>query len=74
MKKDTIIALQSKIQTKVRDVFRKMTKEENVLLNHESIQEMNYLEQRNKISQVSEATPTQFKNLLYKIIMTSTSV
>lgn len=74
MKKDAIIALQSKIQTKVRNVFRKMTKENNMLLNHESIQEMEYLERRNKISQVSEATPTQFKNLLYKIIMTCTSV
>ena len=74
MKKDAIIALQSKIQSKVRDVFRKMTKEQNALLNHESIQEMQYLEQRNKISQVSEATPIQFKNLLYKIIMTSTCV
>ena len=74
LKKDTIKALQTKIQTKLREVFRKMTKENNALLNHESIQEMSYMEQRNKISQVSEATPTQFKNLLYKIIVASTSV
>ena len=74
MKKDNIVALQTKIQNKVRDVFRKMVKEKNALLNHESIQEMSYMEQRNKISQISEATHTQFKTLLYKIIATSTSV
>lgn len=71
MKKEDIEKLQNKVQTKLRERFRKMIKEKNSLLNNETIADFSYMEQRNKISQVSTVTHTVLKNDLYKILTSS---
>lgn len=71
MKKEDIEKLQTKVQTKLRERFRKMIKEKNSLLNNETISDFSYMEQRNKVSQVSNVSHTVLKNDLYKILTSS---
>lgn len=74
MRKEDSEKLQAKIQSKLRERFRIMIKENNTLLDNESIKEFSYMEQRNKISQVSSVSHTIFKNDLYKILTNCTTV
>jgi hypothetical protein len=73
IKKEELQKLQTKIQTKMRECFRAMVKNKSDILNNDDIKEFSYMEQRNKISQVSKVSHTIFKNDLYKILISKMS-
>lgn len=74
MRKEDTEKLQTKVQSKLRERFRKMIKENNSIFQNDSIKEFSYMEQRNKISQVSSVSHTVFRNDLYKILTSCTTV
>ena len=73
MQKEDILKVQNAIYTKVRDIYRGMIKSEHKDLQREKIKELDYLEQRNLISQVKDMKHISFKHRLYKIIEGHTS-
>lgn len=73
MRKENILSFQNKIQEKMRKCFREMTKANSPLLNDNTIKDFSYMEQRNKISQISTVSHTIFKNDLYKMLTNYTN-
>ena len=72
MRKEETEMLQGKLQTKIRECFRTMVKNKDSILQKESIKELSYMEQRNKISQISAVSHTIFRNDFYKILINHT--
>ena len=72
MRKEETEMLKSKLQTKIRECFRTMVKNKDSILQKDSIKELCYMEQRNKISQISAVSHTIFRNDLYKILINHT--
>ena len=72
MRKETITLMQDKIQSKMHKCFREMIKSDSPLLKNNIIKDFCYMEQRNKITQITSVSHTIFKNDLYKLVINYT--
>lgn len=68
MQKDELNLVQNTIFSKVRETYRAMVKEKNAALNDDKIKDLDYLEQRNIVSELNNIKHLAFKTKLYKII------
>lgn len=72
MRKETITLMQDKIQSKMHKCFRAMIKADSPILKENIIKDFCYMEQRNKITQITNVSHTIFKNDLYKLVINYT--